>query len=79
MDKNKLILLLRTFSKEEFRQMARFVRSPIYNRHELVIELFHYLRRQIEGKKKHIDKHKVLEHLFPDSQGDLQEMHHLSS
>ncbi len=51
MDKNKLILLLRTFSKEEFRQMARFVRSPIYNRHELVIELFHYLRRQIEGKK----------------------------
>ena len=52
MDKNKLILLLRTFSKEEFRQMARFVRSPIYNLHELVIELFHYLRRQIEVKMK---------------------------
>ncbi len=78
-EKNKLILLLRTFGKEEFRQMARFVRSPIYNRHELVIQLFNFLRRQIEGKKKDIDKHKVLEHLFPEQEGDLQELHHLSS
>ncbi len=78
-EKNKLILLLRTFGKEEFRQMARFVRSPIYNRHELVIQLFNFLRRQIEGKKKDIDKHKVLQHLFPDQEGDLQELHHLSS
>ena len=79
MENNKIISLFRTLSKEEFRQMARFVRSPVYNRHEGVIRLFDYLRRQIEGGKEVIKKEKVLTVLFPGQTADIQELHYLNS
>ena len=79
MEKMKLIPLLRTFAKEEFRELSRFVRSPIYNRHEGVIDLFAYLRKQIEGKKGPIVQEKVMKKLFPDRKARTQDLHYLNS
>ena len=79
MENNKLITLLKTLSKEEFRLFARFVRSPLHNRHEGVIRLFTYLREQIEGRKGPVQQEKVMARLFPDQPEDVQQLHYLSS
>ncbi len=79
MENLKLITLLRTFSKGEFRELGRFVRSPLYNRHEGVLQLFSYLRKEIEEGKGPIKKEKVMKKLFTGKAASVQDLHYLNS
>ncbi len=79
MEKIKLILLLRTFTKEEFREFGRFVRSPLHNRHEGVIQLFTCLRKEIEEKKGPIKQEKIMKKLFGNKEASVQDLHYLNS
>ena len=42
---SKLILLLRSLNRNEFRQLGRFLNSPFFNSNEDVIRLYEYLRK----------------------------------
>ncbi len=79
MRNNRLITVLKTFSKAEIRLLDKFVRSPIYNRHQDVIRLFEYIRKVLEGKKKSLEKEMVFDYLFPNEHFDMQRVHYVSS
>lgn len=44
MQKSKLLILLKSLSKEEFRRFYKFVQSPWFNTNKGVIQLYEYLR-----------------------------------
>lgn len=44
MHKSKLIKLLKTLNKDEFRHLGKFLKSPYFNTNEDVIRLYEYLR-----------------------------------
>jgi hypothetical protein len=76
----KLLTILQQLGAGEMRLLARFIRSPIYNRHEDVIRLFDYLRGQLRKSISSIDEEKVFLHLFPDEDSvDLQKLHYVNS
>lgn len=79
MEKNKLILLFKTFTKEEFKELDRFVHSPLYNKHAGVTQLFTCLRKQIEGGKASLSPEKLLKKIFPKGEGKAQDLYYLNS
>ena len=79
MQNNKLIIVLKVLSPAEMRLFDKFVRSPIYNRHEQVVKLFRFLRKAISGKIEDLTKEKVFEHLFPGEPFDMQKVHYINS
>ena len=66
MIKSKLISLLKTFSKQEFRCLGDFVKSPYFNKEKVLIELYNILKKHYpdfspEGFTREI----IYESLFP--------------
>jgi len=66
MIKSKLILLLQTFSKQEFRYLGDFVNSPYFNKEKVLMELYNILKKHYpdfspEGFTREI----IYESLFP--------------
>ena len=79
MQKIKVINILRSLSKEELRQLDKFVRSPVHNRHERVISLFKILRSYLPNRIENLKSEKLFHALFPNEPVNLQKMHHVSS
>ncbi|MEK7253157.1 MAG: hypothetical protein AAB316_00300, partial [Bacteroidota bacterium] len=78
MQKNKLVQVLNTLTAEEIRQLDKFVRSPVHNKHEAVIQLFQYLRKSL-GDEAKLQKERVFSALFPGQPFDMQQVHYVSS
>jgi hypothetical protein len=77
--KNKVVIVLKSLSAEEIRQLDKFVKSPVHNRHEDVVRLFQYLRKHLNGTKESLEKERVYESLFPKTPFDMQKVHYISS
>jgi len=76
---SKLYELFYALSGEELRLLSKFVRSPLHNRHEKVIELFDILR-YVKGQLQSIPEEKwFFQRLFPDEKLDLAKLRHVKS
>ena len=66
MQDSKLIGLLKTFEKEDWRWFRKFLLSPYFNSREELVPFFDYLRNQSpDFKEKAIKKEKVFKKIFP--------------
>lgn len=79
MQNSKIIKILNRLSKDEFKLLDKFISSPVHNRHQDVIALFGYLRKHLLTKKKHLNKEKIFEHLFPNKKFEAQKLHYVNS
>lgn len=79
MQNSKIIKILNRLSKDEFKLLNKFILSPIHNRHQDVIVLFHYLKKHVLTKKSQLNKEKVFVHLFPNKKFDAQKLHYVNS
>ncbi len=71
MIKSRLIEVLRTFSKKEFREMKKWVNSPFHNQREDVILLYEYLLMESNlFNDEKIAKEKVFPHIYPSEKFD---------
>ena len=67
MQKTKLLELLRTLRKEEFRRLYKFVKSPYFNTNQGVVKLYEYLRPHYpEFKSAKLKKEEVFKYIYPD-------------
>ncbi|MEZ4883112.1 MAG: hypothetical protein R3E32_00155 [Chitinophagales bacterium] len=67
MQTSKLLQILKTLHKNEWRLCSKFVRSPYFNEQQKVIELFDYLFEAAPRfAQKRIAKETVFQHLFPN-------------
>ncbi len=62
MKKSNLILVLRTFSKKEIRDLRKWLQSPIHNQREDVVQLLDYL---VDGNRLHKEDLLEKEAVFP--------------
>lgn len=65
MDNSKLIAVLQTLDKSEWRNFKKFVASPLYNRRKDVIALVDYLYKNIATSSKKRTKAAVFKAIFP--------------
>ncbi|MEM6316857.1 MAG: hypothetical protein AAF960_04265, partial [Bacteroidota bacterium] len=66
MQESKLIGILKTFDKEDWRWFKKFLLSPYFNSREDLIPFFEYLRKQApEFPEKAIRKEKVFKKVYP--------------
>ena len=79
MHKNKVVLLLKSLSASEIRQLDKFVRSPVHNRHEEVIRFFQYARKYLNSGERAMQKENVFEYLYPGETFDMQKIHYVNS
>lgn len=67
MGSNKLIELLRTFTKDEFKQFGFFINSPYFNRESVQIKLYEVLKKfhpEFDGRG--INKAALFNKLYPE-------------
>lgn len=64
MEKSKLVQLLQTFSKEEFRDLSKFAATPFFNPRLEAVALLHLLGKTILARKRFPNKEQVFRHLF---------------
>lgn len=77
---SKLIAILRTFSKKEFKDFGRFVYSPFFNRLNNVIKLFDVLKAQYpEFSSQTLTDEKLFESVFPSEKFDYSKFKNLVS
>ncbi len=79
MAKIKIIEVLKSLSSEEMRLLDKFVKSPVHNKHEQVIKLFIYLRKNINKETESYYGDKLLKKLFPEQPLEKQTLHYISS
>ena len=66
MNNSKFVLLLKTLSPGELKQFRDFVHSPFFNKEKVLKNLADYLKIcHPEYDKKHMEKEKVFEFLYP--------------
>jgi len=66
MQNSKLLDLLKTFEKEDWRWFRKFLLSPYFNSREELVPFFDYLRKQApDFNEKAIRKEKVFKKLYP--------------
>lgn len=66
MQATKLLALLKSLEKSEFRRFYKFVQSPYFNANQYVVGLYEYLRPYYpEFTSAKLEKEKVFAHLFP--------------
>jgi len=75
MQDSKLILLLKTFEKEDWRWFKKFLQSPYFNNRKELLPFFEYLRGlSPDFKPQAIKKEKVFKKLFPDQPYDEKQI-----
>lgn len=66
MEKSKLIVVLKTFTKDEIKSFNDFVRSPFFNNETVLIKLADYLQKHHPTyNSPQIEKEKVFAFLYP--------------
>lgn len=66
MHNSHLIVVLRTFSKKELRELQKWLESPIHNQRDDVLSLLHYLTsNDTLDREKQLRKEKIYEKIFP--------------
>ena len=66
MHNSHLIIVLRTFSKKELRELQKWLESPIHNQRDDVLSLLHYLTSSDTlDREKQLRKEKIYEKIFP--------------
>ncbi|MCB0641871.1 MAG: hypothetical protein KDC44_09540, partial [Phaeodactylibacter sp.] len=71
--------VFKALDAEELRLLSKFVRSPLHNRHEKVIELFDLLRYVKRQRSVLPDDEWFCEKLFPGEAMDIQRLRHIRS
>lgn len=67
MQDTKSLKLLKSLTKEEFRRLGKFLRSPFYSYNKSVVALYDYLKKYYpDFETKKMDKEKVWAKLFPN-------------
>ncbi len=80
MTNSKLVQLLRTFSKDEFRSFGKFVRSPYFYKDKSVIKLYKALKQFYPAfNSGRLKKSFVFEKMFPEKQYSDSQMKYLMS
>lgn len=80
MQDSKLILLLKTFTKEDWRWFRKFLLSPYFNNRAELIVLFDYLRvLSPDFKETGLKKEKVFKKIFPDQSFKEKELSYTMS
>lgn len=79
MAKIKVVALLKSLTPDEMRLLDKFVKSPIHNKHNQVIQLFSHIRKNIHQPAEKIYSEKLFGKLFPGEQLNLKKLHHVSS
>lgn len=66
MENSKLIPLLQSLDKEEFKLFGRFVKSKVYNPNKNLIKLYEELKKYYpEFRERNIEQEKIYERIFP--------------
>lgn len=63
-DDSKLVILLKTFNKQEFDRLEKFVNSPFFNSSEQLIALFNLLK-EYHPEYTGLTKEKIFDHFYP--------------
>jgi len=80
MTKSKLIQLLRTFTKEEFRSFGKFVRSPFFYKDKAVIKLYNSIKTFYpEFNNERFTKQLLFEKMYPLKKYSDSQMKYLMS
>lgn len=81
MDSSKLILLLKTLNRKEWKAFSDFIQSPYFNKNKELIQLFEYLRKQSDKDfpSMEIQREAVHQYLFGSSVYDEKRLNHLLS
>ena len=75
MQNSKLIDLLKTFEKEDWRWFRKFLLSPYFNNREELVTFCDYLRGQApDFKEKAIRKEKVFKKIYPGQKYDEKQI-----
>ncbi|MBK7939296.1 MAG: hypothetical protein IPJ82_20425 [Lewinellaceae bacterium] len=64
MEKSRLLKLLRTLSKEEWKGLKKFVRAPFFNQRKEVIALFDTLEKAIKSGRAVPEKEQIYRQIF---------------
>ena len=78
MYQNKAIIILRTFTPQEMRQMDDFVLSPFFNKNQKVADLYLVIRdSHPDFDAPVIERQRLFEAVFPGSAYDEQKLRYL--
>lgn len=78
MQDSKLILLVKTFDKEDWRWFKKFLLSPYFNNREELLPFFDYLRTQSpKFEARTLKKEKIFQKLFPKEVYDEKRISYL--
>ena len=76
MSQNRLYEIFKELSPQELRELAKYIRSPLFNKLERAVLLFDYMRKR---KDKGWDDKTTFEHLFPNEKFNIQKLHYTNS
>ena len=79
MKKNKLLLLLSTFSKKEIEQFTLFLASPYYNSQDIFSRLFSILKPILESPTRELTGEEIFQKLFPKKPFDAKHLSNYTS
>lgn len=80
MNKSKVIILLKSFSREELKKFNDFLKSPYFNTNETIVRLFSELKKYYpEFDAEKISKEKIYNKLFNRKEYNEQVMKNLTS
>lgn len=80
MQKSNLIAYLKQFTKRDWREFRKFVRSPYFNQREDILLLFEYLDNAINNlKPTALHREKVFNYVFPIINFDEKRLRHTTS
>jgi len=66
MDKSKVLFLLKTFTKEEFKKFGLFLRSPYFNRENIQIKIYDVMKEYYpDFNSSLLEKQKIYDILYP--------------
>ena len=80
MQKTNLLAYLKQFSKRDWREFQKFIRSPYFNQREDVVLMLDYIQKQFQPfRPASLDRKLVFKKVFPHQQFDEKQLRHTTS
>lgn len=80
MHNSKVILLLQSFSNQEFREFSKFLQSPFFNKKKDVLLMYEALRKAAPDFNKHkIERHFIMKKVYPKQAFEEKKYKYLSN